>query len=69
MRFIPRRGKPDASVPKRHPLKELSWLVGGVILMFVALYALLGWAVDWVVPRIPVSVSSLSSLSMVRRRP
>jgi len=48
------------------PLKEFAILAGGLLAIVVGLYLLLGLAVDWVAPRIPVQVEKKIAVPFLR---
>jgi len=54
MKFTPRQVDPETNVnvTPTHPLKELAILLGGLVGLVVAVYILLGFLVDIIVPRI-----------------
>ncbi len=52
MKFTPRRLRENVNVSPDHPLKEFLVLAGGILGTLLALYLVLGWALDLVVPRI-----------------
>ena len=52
MKFIPRQAETNDNVTPTHPLKELALLLGGLLAIIVAVYILLGFLVDIIVPRI-----------------
>lgn len=54
MKFTPRHIEDNINVSKTHPLAELGWLVGGLLLLVVVGYILLGVATEIAVARIPV---------------
>ncbi len=45
MKFTPKLADGDVNVSREHPLKEAAWLVGGLILLLVLLYIVLGFFV------------------------
>lgn len=54
MKFTPKHIEENVNVSKTHPLVELGWLVGGLLLLVVIGYILLGVATEIAVARIPV---------------
>ncbi|NJL01526.1 MAG: M48 family metallopeptidase [Spirulinaceae cyanobacterium RM2_2_10] len=52
MKYTPREIHTEVNVTPRNPLVNLVHLLGTVAGASIAIYVLLGWAVDWVVPRI-----------------
>ncbi|GAB4558484.1 MAG: hypothetical protein Tsb0017_13980 [Geothermobacteraceae bacterium] len=53
MKFTPRLPHTNVNVSKSHPLVELLWLGGGLILICLLIFGLLGWSVDLVVDHLP----------------
>lgn len=58
MKFIPREIEGNVNVSSTRPLAELAWLLGGLLLVVVALYLLLGLATDLAVAKIPPTFES-----------
>lgn len=58
MRFVPRLPDGDVNVSRTHPLVELGWMVGGLLLAVLVIYLLLGLGADILVDRMPVSMES-----------
>lgn len=56
MKFTPKNIEENVNVSKTHPLAEFGWLLGGLLLLVLILYLLLGVATDIAVAKIPVSV-------------
>lgn len=58
MQYVPKLpdgdGSSNVNVSKRHPLIELAILLGGVFALLLALYGILGLAVDQVAQRLPI---------------
>jgi predicted Zn-dependent protease len=54
VKFTPRHIEENVNVSKTHPLAEFGWLVGGLLLLVVVGYILLGVATEIAVARIPV---------------
>lgn len=54
MKFTPKHIDENVNVSKTHPLAELAWLVGGVLLIVALCYLLLGVATEIAVAKIPV---------------
>ena len=52
MKFTPRRIREEVNVSREHPLKEFLILVGGIAGGFLAVFIVLGFALDLVVPHI-----------------
>ena len=52
MKFTPRRIREEVNVSREHPLKEFFVLVLGISAAFVAVFVVLGLALDYVVPHI-----------------
>jgi predicted Zn-dependent protease len=53
VKFTPKHIEENVNVSKTHPLAELGWLVGGLLLLVLVFYLLLGIATDIAVARIP----------------
>ncbi len=56
MKFTPRQLDENVNVSKTHPLSELFWLLGGLILVAGVIFVLLGFTTDWAVTKTPVTV-------------
>ena len=54
MRFTPKLADGNVNVSREHPLKEAAWLVGGLILLLVLLYIVLGFVASLVATHLPV---------------
>ncbi len=54
MKFTPKHIEENVNVSKTHPLAELGWLVGGLMLIVLICYLLLGFATEIAVFKIPV---------------
>ncbi len=54
MKFIPKELDGNVNVSKTHPLAELVWLLGGVVLIIAVLYLVLGVSAEYAATRIPV---------------
>ncbi len=48
----------NVNVSKTHPLAELLWLVGGLILVAAGLFAALGLGTDWAAARTPIRIET-----------
>jgi len=55
MKFTPKHIEGNVNVSKTHPLAELGWLVGGLMLLVLIFYLLLGVSTDIAVAKIPVN--------------
>lgn len=55
MKFTPKLADGDVNVSREHPLKEAAWLVGGVILLLVLLYIVLGFVASLAATHLPVN--------------
>lgn len=53
-RFTPRPLDPSNNVTPRHPLKEVLWLLGGVVVFILCVYLILGAILEIAIMRIPV---------------
>lgn len=58
MKFTPKHIEGNVNVSKTHPLVELGWLIGGVLLLVLIFYLLLGIATDIAVAKIPAKAEA-----------
>ncbi len=58
MKFTPRQLDENVNVSKTHPLAELFWLLGGLILITGLAFLLLGLLTDWAASKAPVRVEN-----------
>jgi len=58
MKFTPRLPDENVNVSKTHPLAELAWLVGGLLLLCLLVFGGLGLAVDLTVDHLPTRVEN-----------
>ena len=56
MRYIPRLLKDNVNVSKTPALREFFVLLGGLLAVIVGIYVVLGFAVDFIVSRLPLEV-------------
>jgi Zn-dependent protease with chaperone function len=56
MKYTPRLPETNDNVSPTSPLKELAVLTGGLLAVIVGIYLSLGWAVDFIVPRLSPAV-------------
>ncbi len=54
MKFTPKHIDENVNVSKTHPLAELAWLVGGLLLLALVFYLVLGVTADLAVAKIPI---------------
>lgn len=54
MKFTPKHIEDNVNVSKTHPLVELGWLVGGLLLLVLVFYLLLGLSTDIAIEKISV---------------
>ena len=54
MKFTPKYIDENVNVSKIHPLAELAWLVGGMLLLALVFYLVLGVTADLAVAKIPI---------------
>ena len=54
MKFTPKHIDENVNVSKTHPLVELAWLVGGMLLLAMVFYLVLGVTADLAVAKIPI---------------
>ncbi|WP_321392574.1 M48 family metallopeptidase [uncultured Desulfuromusa sp.] len=58
MKFTPIQLEGNINVSKSHPLIELLWLVGGLILLVGLTFIILGVSADWAVSKTPVKIET-----------
>ena len=58
MKFTPKHLDNNVNVSKSHPLTELLWLIGGLILIAGSVFFLLGATTNWAAEKIPVRVEN-----------
>lgn len=58
MKFTPKRLDGNVNVSRTHPLAELSWLLGGLILITALVFFALGYSADWAATKAPISVEN-----------
>ena len=58
MQFTPKQLNDNVNVSKSHPLTELLWLVGGLILLVGLTFFILGVTADWAVSKTPIKVET-----------
>lgn len=58
MKFTPKHIEGNVNVSKTHPLVELGWLIGGVLLLVLIFYLLLGLTTDIAVAKIPAKAEA-----------
>ena len=66
MKYTPRRLKTNVNISPTSPLKELIVLVGGLLVIGIGVYVLLGFAVDLIVPRISNELEEKIAYPFVR---
>jgi len=54
MKYVARELEGNVNVSETHPLAELAWLLGGVVLIIAVIYLLLGLAADYAAEHMPV---------------
>jgi len=54
VKFTPKHIDENVNVSKTHPLAELAWLVGGMLLLALVFYLVLGVTADLAVAKIPI---------------
>lgn len=59
MKYIPRLPKKNVNVTPTSPLRDFLLMLGGIALLFVTVYVVLGLAVDFMVPRISPETEKL----------
>jgi predicted Zn-dependent protease len=58
MKFTAKLPEGNVNVSKTHPLTELLWMIGGLVLLTGTVFAVLGFSTDWAVSKTPVEVES-----------
>lgn len=58
MKFTPKQLEENVNVSRSHPLAELAWLLGGLVLLAGVLFFLLGLAADWAAAKTPISLET-----------
>ncbi len=58
MKFTPKHIDENVNVSKTHPLAELAWLVGGMLLLALVFYLVLGVTADLAVAKIPIKAEA-----------
>ena len=58
MKFTPVQLENNVNVSKSHPLVELLWLLGGLILLVGLTFIILGITADWAVTKTPVKIET-----------
>ena len=56
MDFEPRLPDDGINVSKTHPVSELALLLGGLVAVVLLLMAAVALSLDWIVPRLPVTL-------------
>lgn len=56
MKFTPRLPTENVNAPKSHPLIDLAWMTGGLILLCLLVFGALGLTVDLVIDHLPSRV-------------
>ncbi len=54
MKFTPKYIDQNVNVSKTHPLVEMAWLIGGLLVLVVVLYLILGFTAELAVTKIPI---------------
>lgn len=54
MKYTPKQLATNHNISHTHPLKELSWLLGGLALLVSLAFLILSWAADWLIERTSV---------------
>ena len=58
MGYTPKQLDGNVNVSKIHPLIELSWLIGSLIVLVGLIFLVLGLSADWAVSKTPISVET-----------
>jgi predicted Zn-dependent protease len=66
MKFTPKELPGNVNVSRTHPLAELGWLSGGLIILVAIVYLAFWLATEYVVPRIPVTAENWIAEHLLR---
>lgn len=69
MKFTPKALEGNVNVARTHPLKELLWMLGGMVLLLGMLVLILGLSADLAVSKVPVSVETWLGRQMLKKVP
>ncbi len=69
MKFTPKLPDHDVNVSRTHPLAELFWLLGGLVLMAGIVFTALGFATDLAVTKTPLRVENWLGKQALKRFP
>ncbi|MDA3901967.1 MAG: M48 family metallopeptidase [Desulfuromusa sp.] len=58
MQFTPKQLNDNVNVSKTHPLIELFWLIGGLIVLVGLVFLILGVTTDWAVSKTPIKIEN-----------
>lgn len=58
MKFTPKQLEENVNVSKTHPLAELFWMIGGLVLLVGSTFFLLGVSADWAASKTPVKIEN-----------
>lgn len=58
MKISLKRLEGNVNVSRTHPLAELFWLLGGLVLVTAAVFFVLGYSADWAASKAPISVEN-----------
>ncbi len=56
MKYTPKELSGNVNVSSSHPLKELAWMLGGLVAIVAVISLGFWWMAELVVPRVPVDV-------------
>ena len=54
---------------REHPLRELAWLLGATLAAGALAFVLLGWAAQWLAPRVPFAAEQALAERLMPERP
>ncbi len=58
MGYTPKQLEGNVNVSETHPLVELSWLIGGLVVLVGLIFLFLGVSADWAISKTPISVEN-----------
>jgi len=58
MKYVAKELEGNVNVSETHPLAELAWLLGGVVLIIAVVYLLLGLATDYAAEHMPIEAET-----------
>ncbi len=67
MRFTPRALADNVNVSSGHPLAELTWLLGGLLTLLLAVYLTFWLLIELLAPRVPVAVEAWAGQHLLEK--